>query len=51
MYETEEVMINVFLMGLILFCPTSKKETKREKKCGCYPILIWKKKKLTQKKG
>jgi hypothetical protein len=51
MYEIEEVMISVFLVGPILFCPTSKKETKREKKVWVLPNIDLEKKIKTRKKG
>jgi hypothetical protein len=44
MYEREEVIINVFLVGPINFAQPQKRKPKGrkgKKKWGCYPISIW----------
>jgi hypothetical protein len=39
MYEREEVMINVFLMGLIFFAQPQKKKQKGKTKVGVLPNI------------
>ncbi len=53
MYEREEVMINVFLIGPIIFAQPQKrnKKEKREKKVGVLPNIDLGKTFKTQKKG